>query len=551
VAHRPVCTNLLLLSLAVSAAEASSPFAATLAVDDSDAWGVLGDARLSLAEAIFVASGQLPLLDLSDAERAHIQGDPGALSADRIRVELGEGAILTTPAGASFALPILMGNDGDVLDGGGAILRPAGPLPAFAFGLFTLSSRIEIRRFSFDGYPFGILVLAKPGADALEDIRISRNHFSDYDNAVVVNSNQGGSQGLRGLEVDRNHFVGRAQSNGAIVVLGALPETPGTVAADYVVEDIVIRENEIDGGFGAIAVFGGQSRPGTTVRDGRLEDVRITGNEIRGVFDLSIAVYAGFALFGGVVSGIEVSDVRIADNEITTVDTPGSQIWVVSGVVVAEPGGLAENNHLRDLSIVGNTGSALGTCVLGIQLQASQNEVAGGVARGNVLERARVLDNSVAGCGNGLALFAGVAAAGHGLVEANELHHVRLFDNRLRDNRNNVIVAGAVGVEDTALPLPSSEPATLQGNRVHSIQIFENRIRGGVNGILAAGGISNFTSDVVIANSVAKIRAFDNSVRGAQFACRALDDILLGDAGGVAADNHAELECGRRHSDPH
>ena len=134
------------------------------------------------------------------------------------------------------------------------------------------------------------------------------------------------------------------------------------------------------------------------MRDGRLDGVRIIGNGIRGVFDVSIAVYAGFAFSGGTASGIEVSDVHIAENQITTAGTPSIHVWVVSGTTVFEPGGLVEDNVLRNLSIVGNETSGV-ACTAGIQLQAGQNEIGGETVRGNRLEGASLVDNSVAQCG--------------------------------------------------------------------------------------------------------------------------------------------------------
>ena len=528
-----------MLLLAAAAAGASPPLAATLGVDDPSATGVVGDDLLSLSEAIRLAGGLLSPLALSEAERARIDGEPGAGSADLIRVELGEGALLTTPAGAPFG-PVLIGNEGDVLDGGGAILRAAGGLPPDAIGLVTLSSSIEIRRFSFEGYPLGLVVAGAPGSADLEDIRISENSFSDYETGLVVAPNPNGSKGLRGLLIEQNRFVAGAGSINAIVVLGASPREPGEVAADYVVEDVVIRDNEIHGGFGGIAFFGGQPAPGTTVRDGRLAGVRIVGNDIRDVFDLSISVYAGFANRGGVISGIELSDVRIAGNRIASEGTPSTHIWVVSGAAVFEPGGLVENNLIRDVSIVRNSTSGGGECSGGIQLQASQNELGGGIVRGNLLERVRVYGNSVSGCGNGIGVFSGLAAAGHGLVEGNEIREVLVLDNRLTDNRQGVNMISGLGLEGSALPLPSPEPALIRENLIHSISVVGNRIRGGVNGILAIGGVSNFTSDEVIGNSLSDGKEFEND---SQFPCKVFQDVVLGDEGGAATGNRAAFEC--------
>jgi CSLREA domain-containing protein len=530
------------LLLAVAAAGASPRFSATLVVDDSSATGAVGDARLSLAEAIRLAGGQLSPLELSDAERARIDGEPGANSPDLIRVELGEAAILTTPAGALVGLPTLIGNEGDVLDGGEAVLRPAGALPAGAIGLLTVSSEIEIRRFSLAGYPLGLVVAATPGASDLEDIRISMNTFSDYETGVVVVPNPNGSKGLRGLRIDRNRFVAGARTINAIVVLGASPRTLAAVAADYAVEDVLIRKNEVQGGFGGIAVFGAMSGPGGTARDGRLHGLRIVENEVSGVFDLSISVYAGFANGGGVIDGIELSDVEIAGNRIASEGTPSTHIWLVSGAAVFEPGGLVESNVIRDVSILRNRTSGGGECTGGIQLQASQNEIGGGIVRGNLLEGVEVSANSVSDCENGIGVFSGLAAAGHGLVEGNEIREVLVRRNHLADNRQNVNMISGLGLEGSALPLPSPEPALIRGNLLHSISVVENRIRGGVDGILAIGGVSNFTSDEVIDNSLSG-NELDNSVRGSQFRCRVFQDAVLGNEGGAATGNRAAFEC--------
>lgn len=538
-----VCLPALVLSLALATA-GSAAFAATLTVDDRSATGSVGDDRLSLAEAIGVAGGVLSPDALSAAERARIQGEPGAGSADSVRVALRKPAILTTPAGAAFGLPFLTGNEGDVFDGGGAILQPAGALPGGAIGMLTRSSRIEIRRFSFAGYPLGLVIAATPGPDDLEQIRISGNSFSGYESGVVVVPNPSGSKGLRGLLIEGNRFATETGHNNAIAVLGASPDMPDAVAADYEVEDVVIRNNDIRGGVEGIGVFGGMAKPGTTVRDGHLHGVQIVGNRISDIFDLPIAVFAGFALGGGVVTRIEVSDVLVAGNRIATDGTPSIHIWVVSGTAVGEPGGLAEDNQLHDVAIARNRTSGGGECPGGIQLQASQNELGGGTVRGNVLERVSVLSNSVSACGSGLALFGAVAAAGHGLVEGNELRDVHLVGNRLTDNVRGVIVSGAAALEGSAFPLPMPEPALVHQNVVESVDVVRNRIRGGETGIVAIGGISSVTSDAVVANSVVDSFEADNAVRDASIIrCNVQDNVLLGDVGGSATDNHADFVC--------
>jgi len=83
----------------------------------------------------------------------------------------------------------------------------------------------------------------------------------------------------------------------------------------------------------------------------------------------------------------------------------------------------------------------------------------------------------------------------------------------------------------------------IRENLVHSIDVVWNHIRGGVNGIISIGGISLFTSDSVIGNSVSSAKEFGNFVRNSEFRCTAIDDVLLGDEGGAATDNRADFEC--------
>ena len=526
----------LLLALGVTAATPSSGLAAKLVVDDPSSEGELGDDRLSLSEAIRLAGGVLSTSELSAAERAHVKGEPGATSADVIRVALRKGTILTTPAGG---LPVLSGNDGDVFDGGGVVLQSGGE----AIGMHSVSSRIEIRRFTFDGYPTGLLISATPGAGDLEDIRIRNNRFSGYGSGVVVKPNPGGSKGLRGLRIESNQFTTESGGGNAIAVYAASAEESGAEASDFDVSEVVIRNNDIRGGIEGIGVWGGMARPDTTVRDGRLHGVQILGNRIHDIFDLPIAVFAGFAVQGGVVTRVEVSDVVVAKNTVSTDGTPSIHIWVVSGMAVLEPGGLAEDNHLHDVTITRNRSSGGGECPGGIQLQASQNELGGGTVRGNVLERVAVVGNSVSGCQSSLALFGAVVAAGHGLVEGNTLRGVRLSGNRLSDHDRGVIVSGAAALEGSAFPLPSAQPALAQGNVADSVEVTGNRIRGGEFGVIAIGGISNVTSDAVVGNSVTRSSESRNAVRDAGTRCQAIDDVLLGDVGGSATDNHADFAC--------
>jgi len=82
-----------------------------LRVNDPDATGSWGDQRLFLAEAIQLVSGAQSASALSAAERAQLDGEPGAGRAALIRVVLGRGAVI----GASAALPVLKRLDGSTI----------------------------------------------------------------------------------------------------------------------------------------------------------------------------------------------------------------------------------------------------------------------------------------------------------------------------------------------------------------------------------------------------------------------------------------------------
>src|SRR5262245_34242531 len=98
------------------------PTSALLRVDDPDLRGASGDGRLSLSEALELASGARSLADLDEGERARVEGEPGAQSSDRISFAAGlRIAVRRQPGAVTAILPVLTG-DGDEIDGSGATI---------------------------------------------------------------------------------------------------------------------------------------------------------------------------------------------------------------------------------------------------------------------------------------------------------------------------------------------------------------------------------------------------------------------------------------------
>jgi len=517
-----------------------------LRVDDEDARGVVGDDRLSLAEAVALANGTLSLDALSPAEAAHISGSPGPTSADHVRVVLGKGAVIQASP-PSFpgepVVPYLLGNEGDLLDGGGVVLDHMGS--AERTGMVGLSSGLRVRDFEFQGLRFGIVLTAFGSPPELSDVTIEHNVFRDHEGGVIVHASPGAGATLRGLEVSWNTFLPRDDAPNSILVMGAAPQVAGQVISGALVEDVEIVGNRIEGGFGGIYVMGGVTIPNTSANAVRMREIELAHNWIDGVFDVSLAVLGGFATGGGRAEDIRIEGVRIHANQITVRESPGTPIWSAAGVAVLEGGGgLVADNTVTGLEIFANRVRGVGDGCVGLLVSAGHAELTDGRVVGNLLEDAAIRANDVRGCENGVGIFAGLTTASAGSAEDNVIRQVSLEGNLLVRNTQGVNVAGGLGIESTALPgafVPV--PALSARNRVEDLRLLWNLVSQSEIGLNFVGGASIESPDVVVDNRVQDVSLVPNALRANEFDCLVNDDVLLGDQGGTASGNAALVAC--------
>jgi len=527
--------------------EAPGTFDADLSVDDTDAQGAVGDDRLSLAEAVRLANGTLPLDALSAVEREHVSGTPGPASSDRIRVVLSSGTLIhaadSAPPGEPV-VPYLLGNDGDLLDGGGAALAESpDSQPGQRTGMLILSSDVRVRGFVFDGLRYGVIVVPPAFLPELSGVAIEGNVFRNNETGVIANASPGVAGTLRRLSIERNTFFPSEHAPNSIVVVGAAPQAAGEVISGALVEDLSIRDNRVHGGFEGISVLPGLASPDTRVEGVTFRNVVVEGNVLDGVIDISLNLAAGTALNGGHVEDTTLEDVIVGWNRVQVGDTGATPIWVASGVVTGSPGGESMGNLVRGLGIVSNRVDGI-NC-FGIALHAGHVELTdGGHSLRNEISDVLIQGNRVHGCENGVALIGGVAAASGGVVEENSLRQVMVTGNELAENAQGLNVIGAAGGEGTTIPGDFDQVVALAArNRVEALRSVRNRIRGSQVGMNFTGGISFESPDVVVDNRVESVSIGPNRLRGNLLDCYAADDIVVGDEGGEASGNAAPVSC--------
>ncbi|MBM4244955.1 MAG: hypothetical protein FJ148_14260 [Deltaproteobacteria bacterium] len=166
-----------------------------LIVDDPDDLGAVGDGRLSLGEAIELASGTLSLEALDRTERAAISGTPGARSADSIRFAPGlRVAVHRRAERVVSVLPPLIGA-GDEIDGSGATIDGSllGSEPqesstetlwitdvelatrSIAPLLVSAATGVRVHHLTVERFPGATIVFTAPPGGAASGIRVFAN----------------------------------------------------------------------------------------------------------------------------------------------------------------------------------------------------------------------------------------------------------------------------------------------------------------------------------------------------------------------------------------
>jgi hypothetical protein len=199
-----VVAVLLVGLVAVPTAQAAkTKHVVTLTVDDARTVGVVGDRLLSLAEAVQVVGGSLPISRLSATEKGKIVGNVASASSRLIKVALRRGAVLQADA----AMPVLTGLHDTVIDGGGVLLQPGanGDTP-----FIVASSRLTIRNFTVIGFGGSVDITPRASVPVLEDITLDSLNLTNSSGNIGINGN-GGT--VRRVTVSHSRIAGTSGSN--------------------------------------------------------------------------------------------------------------------------------------------------------------------------------------------------------------------------------------------------------------------------------------------------------------------------------------------------
>jgi hypothetical protein len=548
------------LLAAGGAARAAPSYSATLRVDDSAGVGQVGDDKLSLVEAILLANGKLSPSALSGAEKARISGVPGRGRRDRIL--LPEGGAIVMPVqpaskGVAFvsavklpsAIPPLEGNDGDMIDGAGAVVSngpdPAGPVTGLGFVIgssdFTLQN-VTVRGMekSLDVRP--------PNRDGLRNVVVRSSTFEDSGPTVTATAADGAPSTIRGFQFVNNRSLGPgltkranpSQSNLGFSLVGASGGVPGAVgspAGETAIVDAVVRGNEIRGFNGAMSVLGASQTMGRTA-NAYVRNLVIDDNTMEVLpsgYDPALMVW-GVALLNGDMRDSGMSNVKITNNRLSS---PGLPVYITAVEVVFSSSAKnnAENVRLEGLRFARNTiaSNAPGKCGRGVQISGAFIEFGLGTARNNTLQDAVIADNRISGCAEGI-FVAGAdnhGAPGHAI--GNVVRNLRLERNIVEADSYGVVLAG--GAIERGPVADAAPGGYAEGNRVEQVRLRHNTVSAPQGrGIGIYGGyVSGARQVKVTGNLVADVGGTGNRI-AARLACEQMAE-QLEDGRGASANS--------------
>jgi hypothetical protein len=511
--------------VALAAPANASGGTAALRVNDTNAIGAVGDGLLSLDEAIRLGNGTLSLSSLSPAERAQVDGAPGAGSGDLIQVVLGaQGVITVSPSapGAS-ALTRLVGNDGDTLDGGGAALTGQAPV---GIGLLLSSSDLTVEHLTISGFDEDLVVDA--GGRSLQDVRISHMHLlpARLGDLVVASRSSNGS--LSGVTIADNVIEGGSTSDSLELVVIAASQAQTGKVDNTVLQDVLFARNEVLGGFEGLYVYGGVALGGT-FDNAVTRRVRIIDNDFHGSSDASLNA-AGAEGVGLVGTNSGIDRLTIAGNRIAA-NNWGLSIWGGEAFV----GGVVQHGYVRhvdinDNTIVGITGNT-SQCLV---LEAGRADSLGAVT-GSEITDAHVVGNHVSSCGvSGITVHAGFSGSG-AVATGNTVSSVEIAHNDITSTPLGLVIRGGLSryVDTTIRAVPGIlTPGSLtRGNVSSGILVLGNRLTDDPEAIRLVGGEVQALGGISSANQVGPVSFVGNLVTGGS--CTASADAGTGATGNV------------------
>lgn len=499
----------------VTSARRTSP-AAWLTVDDPDALGVIGDDRLSLAEAIRLANSSLDLSELSPGEAARVQGRPGATSPDEItftvpgdRVEVPVQRVPDgspwEPAPADPILPVLHGNDGDHVIGEGVTIAngPDGG-PIGGLGLHVASSQVVVSGTTFERFA-GMISIQPIDAGTISGVEVSQNAFLNGGGVgVTATAADGSSSVVEHTTIRGNELLGPPEFDGrfprsihsAVGVNGALMAAPASVER-ATVHDLALVDNVVRGFQGGFTIAALQSVSGNT--GGELDGVLIQGNEVTmpiGAGDPAVYVWGAVNL-GGAVADVSVSDVRVVDNDIAG----NGYVMIITGVEhLVQPNTTSERVRMDGIEVSGNRVAPVEECDIGLLVMGAFTEMGGGPATDVQVRDVEIVDNQIDECETGMLVTPVLNWGTSGTSRGNAIDQLAIEGNRVSGAQRGVVVSGAT-ILATSLGYENAADAGVDGNQVRGFTFADARDGMGqslvVAGGLAWGAPGSVTGNVV------------------------------------------------------
>jgi hypothetical protein len=490
-----------------------------------------------------------------------VVGVPGPECPDLISIAVGRRfAIVAAPA--AFAndpiVPFIIHNDGDVIDGNGAILTvPEGAATNDRTAIMVQCDDVTIRSLEFRDLQYGVIAVPVGPSWSISGLVVLQNKFRNVSALGVAVSawsfgNPIGGE-ARDIRILGNRFHQSDGSLQAIQVSAAATNLLNQTSSGAVVEDVVIAGNRVMGGNAGIGIAGGISTDTTEIDGAVARNVRIEGNVISGVFDASIIIMGGASNRGGEVRSSGLEEIWVHGNIVT--DTPGTPVWASGGSIFQQPGGLVDGNFIDGLHINYNRVQR-GEFCKGIAIYGGWMEWAeGGAAVNNTSSNISIQGNRIdANCSTGIVIGGGTTFSSAGIVFGNLVEDVAIRYNDIRNVSTGVSVQAGFALEfpenlgGYAIP-DSFDTIGLRSfvikNEIHRVEIEANTIRNTKFPLVVSGAMIFEAPDVARENKTEAVSAFDNIYidNESAYDCSFYDELLIGDEGGEVIGNTVSVLC--------
>jgi hypothetical protein len=560
-----------------SSSSRNSSIGSHLTVNDEDFLGDVGDGRLSLSEAIELASGELPVSRLSPDERAQIDGDPGAAEADQIRFVPGLRVNVRRHEEAiGSILPPLTG-DGDSIDGGGVVIDGSAmrgePQPSpvqivrisdtvyettSAAALLVVSaSDVSVSGLTVVDLPAGAIVVSGAPDRSVARIRITGNLIQGsgrdgFSGGITLTAGfDAEGQTLSDVEVSGNRIL---DTSGGVVLFAGAASGSGRVARSNRAENIAIRANRIERPLTGIIAYAAQASLDAEATDNLLEDVVIADNEVAENLDVGILTSTTQPLESGATARNAVRHVVLSGNTIASPADSGrlsTGLFLSGGQVFA--GGTSSADRYEDLTAERNVvdGQATGILLLGGDAERCGP---GCATRGSSMAGVRLHDDVVRNAANGIVLVGGAGIEAAASVEDNTLADVVVEHETISARDAGIVMDGslasslghdapclACGLTFPGYHLPGNET----GNRVTDLTLRQNTIEA-TDAVVITGGTMSATEDSIADASTRRVTLENNQIHASRSTILVLGGVVTV-AGSVRESTVETIRCSGNH----